>query len=140
MPVKGRLCPRRCGEIGVIDDTYNANPDSIAAAIQVLAGLSGRRWLVLGDLAELGPEADALHREIGARARDAGIERLFSVGILSTSAASAFGDGARHFADQGDLVRALRTELSAGDRILVKGSRSARMEQVVEALCAVGES
>jgi UDP-N-acetylmuramoyl-tripeptide--D-alanyl-D-alanine ligase len=140
MPVKGRLCPRRCGEAGVIDDTYNANPDSIAAAIQVLAGLSGRRWLVLGDLAELGPEADALHREIGERAREAGIDRLFSVGILSTSATSAFGEGARHFTDQGGLVRALRAEMSAGDRILVKGSRSARMEQVVEALCAVGES
>ncbi|SDX06967.1 UDP-N-acetylmuramoyl-tripeptide--D-alanyl-D-alanine ligase [Thiocapsa roseopersicina] len=140
MPVKGRLYPHRCGEVGVIDDTYNANPDSIAAAIQVLAGLSGRRWLVLGDLAELGPEADALHREIGERARDAGIDRLFSVGVLSMSATSAFGDGARHFTDQGDLVRALRTALSAGDRILVKGSRSARMEQVVEALCAVGES
>ncbi|EGV19572.1 UDP-N-acetylmuramoyl-tripeptide--D-alanyl-D-alanine ligase [Thiocapsa marina] len=140
MPVKGRLCPRRCGGVGVIDDTYNANPDSIAAAIQVLAGLSGRRWLILGDLAELGSEADALHREVGEIAREAGIERLFSVGILSESATSAFGDCARHFADQGDLVRALRSELSAGDRLLVKGSRSARMEQVVEALCAEGES
>jgi UDP-N-acetylmuramoyl-tripeptide--D-alanyl-D-alanine ligase len=139
-PVKGRLCPRRCGTAGVIDDTYNANPDSIAAAIQVLSGLSGRRWLILGDLAELGPEADGLHREIGDLARAAGIDRLFTVGALSASATTAFGDGARHFADQGDLVRALRAELSAGDRILVKGSRSARMERVVEALCAVGES
>ncbi|RKT43473.1 UDP-N-acetylmuramoyl-tripeptide--D-alanyl-D-alanine ligase [Thiocapsa rosea] len=139
-PVKGRLCPRRCGELGVIDDTYNANPDSIAAAIQVLAGLSGRRWLVLGDLAELGSEAEALHREVGEIAREAGIDRLFSVGVLSTAATSAFGHGARHFTDQGELVRALRTEMSANDRILVKGSRSARMEQVVEALCAGGES
>ncbi|UHD18200.1 UDP-N-acetylmuramoyl-tripeptide--D-alanyl-D-alanine ligase [Thiocapsa bogorovii] len=138
-PVKGRLCPRQCGAAGVIDDTYNANPDSIAAAIQVLAGLSGRRWLVLGDLAELGSEADALHRQIGEIAREAGVDRLFSVGILSASATSAFGDGARHFTDQGDLVRALRTEMSSDDRILVKGSRSARMEQVVEALCAEGE-
>jgi UDP-N-acetylmuramoyl-tripeptide--D-alanyl-D-alanine ligase len=140
MPVKGRLCPRRCGTAGVIDDTYNANPDSLAAAIQVLAGLSGRRWLVLGDLAELGPEADALHREVGEIAREAGIDRLFSVGILSTSATYAFGEGACHFSDQGDLVRALLSEMCAGDRILVKGSRSARMEQVVEALCAGGES
>jgi hypothetical protein len=134
MPVKGRLCPRRCGTAGVIDDTYNANPDSIAAAIQVLAGLSGRRWLILGDLAELGPEADALHREVGEIAREAGIDRLFSVGILSTSATSAFG-GRMPLPTRGSRACASGRP-GPGDRILVKGSRSARMEQVVEALCA----
>lgn len=139
-PVRGRLYPRRCNGIGVIDDTYNANPDSIAAAIEVLAGLSGRRWLILGDLAELGPEAEGLHREIGELARAAGIERLCSVGCLSASAATAFGDGARHFDGQADLVRALRAELSSDDRVLVKGSRSARMERIVEALCARGDA
>lgn len=138
-PVKGRLCPRRCGSAGVIDDTYNANPESIAAAIQVLAGLSGRRWLVLGDLGELGPQAKALHREIGDVARSAGVERLLSVGTLSAAATAAFGAGARHFADQDTLVGALRSELGADDRVLVKGSRSARMEYVVEALCAEGD-
>ncbi len=138
-PVKGRLCPRRCGSVGVIDDTYNANPESLAAAIQVLAGLSGRRWLILGDLGELGPQAEALHREIGDVARSAGVERLFSVGTLSAAATAAFGAGARHFAEQGALVEALRAELGADDRVLVKGSRSARMEQIVEALCAEGD-
>ena len=138
-PVKGRLFPRRCGAAGVIDDTYNANPDSIAAAIQVLAGLSGRRWLILGDLAELGPEAERLHREVGDIARAAGVERLFSVGALSEAATIAFGPPARHFFEQDDLLQALRAEMSPGDCILVKGSRSARMERIVEALCVEGE-
>jgi UDP-N-acetylmuramoyl-tripeptide--D-alanyl-D-alanine ligase len=139
LPVKGRLCPRRCGSAGVIDDTYNANPDSIAAAIAVLAGLSGRRWLILGDLGELGPEAEAMHREIGTLARAAGLDRLFSVGTLSAAATAAFGAGARHFAEKVALVEALRAELGADDRILVKGSRTARMEQIVDALCAEGD-
>jgi UDP-N-acetylmuramoyl-tripeptide--D-alanyl-D-alanine ligase len=139
-PVKGRLCPRRCGAAGVIDDTYNANPDSIAAAIRVLAGLSGRHWLILGDLAELGPEAEGLHREVGEMARIGGVDRLFSVGTLSEAATQAFGDSARHFAEQEDLIRALRAEISPGDRILIKGSRSARMERIVEALCVEGDS
>jgi UDP-N-acetylmuramoyl-tripeptide--D-alanyl-D-alanine ligase len=137
--VKGRLCPRRCGSAGVIDDTYNANPDSIAAAIAVLAGLSGRRCLILGDLGELGPEAEAMHREIGTLARAAGLDRLFSVGTLSAAATAAFGAGARHFAEKVALVEALRAELGADDRILVKGSRTARMEQIVDALCAEGD-
>jgi UDP-N-acetylmuramoyl-tripeptide--D-alanyl-D-alanine ligase len=138
-PVKGRLCPRRCAGVGVIDDTYNANPDSIAAAIQVLAGLSGRRWLILGDLGELGPEAETLHREVGDLARSAGLDRLYSVGRLSEAAAVAFADGGRHFAEQDALIRALRSELATDDRVLVKGSRSARMERIVDALCAEGE-
>ncbi|AFL74270.1 UDP-N-acetylmuramoyl-tripeptide--D-alanyl-D-alanine ligase [Thiocystis violascens DSM 198] len=135
-PVKGRLCPRRCGEFGVIDDTYNANPDSIAAAIDVLAGLSGRRWLVLGDLGELGPDAPRLHAEVGAVARAAGIDRLITAGTLSESASRAFGEGGRHFADRQTLADWLPAELAAGDRVLVKGSRLARMELIVNALCA----
>lgn len=139
-PVKGRLCPRRCHGVGVIDDTYNANPDSLAAAIAVLAGLPGRRWLVLGDLGELGAEAEALHAEVGATARAAGVERLASVGVLSAAATTAFGAGARHFTDQDSLARALSAELGPGDQVLVKGSRSSRMEGIVAALCAEGES
>ncbi|TCT23057.1 UDP-N-acetylmuramoyl-tripeptide--D-alanyl-D-alanine ligase [Thiobaca trueperi] len=135
-PVKGRLYPRRCQGLGVIDDTYNANPDSIAAAIEVLAGLAGRRWLVLGDLGELGPDAARLHEEIGVLARAAGIERLVTVGGLSVGASRAFGEGARHFADQAALIAALSPELRAEDSVLVKGSRLARMERIVEALCA----
>jgi UDP-N-acetylmuramoyl-tripeptide--D-alanyl-D-alanine ligase len=135
-PVAGRLCPLHCGPVGLIDDTYNANPDSLAAAIQVLVGLEGRRWLILGDLGELGAEAAVLHREVGESARAAGVDRLFSVGTLSAAATVGFGEGARHFAEQASLIRALQSELAAGDRVLVKGSRSARMEKIVAALCA----
>ncbi|NEV61988.1 UDP-N-acetylmuramoyl-tripeptide--D-alanyl-D-alanine ligase [Thiorhodococcus minor] len=135
-PVKGRLCPRACAGRAMIDDSYNANPDSIAAAIEVLAGLEGRRWLVIGDLGELGVDAPRLHAEIGERARDAGVDRLAAVGALSEAAALAFGEGAVHFSDQAELVAHLRAELGPEDPVLVKGSRLARMEQVVEALCA----
>ncbi|KXX63653.1 UDP-N-acetylmuramoyl-tripeptide--D-alanyl-D-alanine ligase [Marichromatium gracile] len=139
-PVPGRLCPRLCGtgRLHLIDDTYNANPDSIAAAIAVLAAFAGRRWLVLGDLGELGPEAESLHREIGEQARAAGIERLAAVGPLSAAAVDGFGAGGEHFADQAALIAALRAELGEADRVLIKGSRTARMECIVEALCAAG--
>jgi UDP-N-acetylmuramoyl-tripeptide--D-alanyl-D-alanine ligase len=139
-PIKGRLCPRWCAGIGVIDDTYNANPDSLAAAIDVLSGLSGRRWLVLGDLGELGADAEALHEEVGRLARTSGVDRLLSVGVLSAAASRVFGPGARHFDQQPELVQALRAEIGAGDRLLVKGSRSARMERVVEGLCTEREA
>ncbi|MBK1721725.1 UDP-N-acetylmuramoyl-tripeptide--D-alanyl-D-alanine ligase [Thiocystis violacea] len=135
-PVKGRLCPRRCAGLGIIDDTYNANPDSIAAGIEVLVGLGGRRWLVMGDLGELGSDALALHAEIGARARAAGVDRMATVGTTSEEASRAFGAGGAHFADQAALISYLRSELDPDDRVLVKGSRLARMENVVEALCA----
>jgi len=135
-PVKGRLYPRLCREIGVIDDSYNANPDSIAAAIAVLAGLTGRRTLVLGDLGELGADAARLHAEVGEQAHAAGLDRLFTVGTLSAEASRAFGAGAEHFADQGALLNRLKADLKPGDRVLVKGSRLARMERIVEALCA----
>lgn len=137
-PVPGRLCPRDCGGVRVIDDTYNANPDSIAAAVAVLTGLPGRHWLVLGDLGELGDASSALHREVGATARSAGVERLATVGIHSAEASAAFGEGAEHFADQPALIAHLRNQLIAGDSVLVKGSRSARMESVVGALGSGG--
>jgi len=135
-PVKGRLYPRPCRGVGVIDDSYNANPDSIAAAIAVLARLAGRRWLILGDLGELGEAAAHLHAEVGERARAAGLERLLTVGTLSAAASRAFGAGAEHFATQDALLTRLQSELRPGDYILVKGSRLARMERLVEALCA----
>jgi len=135
-PVKGRLCPRSCGRLSLIDDTYNANPDSIAAAIQVLVGLGGRGWLVLGDLGELGPEAEHLHRELGRMALAAGVERLATLGTLTAGTSEAFGSGAQHFSQRESLVDFLRSELGPDDRVLVKGSRLARMELVVEALCA----
>jgi UDP-N-acetylmuramoyl-tripeptide--D-alanyl-D-alanine ligase len=105
----------------------------------VLRELPGRRWLVLGDLAELGGGAAELHREIGARARAAGLDRLWAVGPLSREAATAFGDGGGHFSHQADLVAALQTALGADDLVLVKGSRSAAMDQVAGALAADGD-
>jgi UDP-N-acetylmuramoyl-tripeptide--D-alanyl-D-alanine ligase len=138
-PVPGRLCPLRCNGVRVIDDTYNANPDSIAAAVSVLVGLPGRRWLVLGDLGELGGESRALHREVGARAREAGVSRLTTVGAQSAEASAAFGEGARHFDDQERLAAYLRESLGADDVALVKGSRAARMEGIVRTLCGRGD-
>jgi UDP-N-acetylmuramoyl-tripeptide--D-alanyl-D-alanine ligase len=135
-PVQGRLCPRQGQRCAVIDDTYNANPDSIAAAVAVLAQLDGRRWLVLGDLAELGEDAARLHEDVGRLTRAAGIEQLVTVGTLSARASAAFGEGGRHFVDQSQLLAWLVTQLHAADRVLVKGSRSARMERIVNALCA----
>lgn len=137
-PVPGRLCPRGAGAVRLIDDTYNANPDSIAAAIAVLVGLPGRHWLVLGDLGELGPRSLDLHREVGERARAAGVERLATVGHLSAAASEAFGPGAQHFPDHTSLAETLRGQLAGDDLVLVKGSRAARMERVVKAI--IGES
>jgi len=139
-PVPGRLCPRRGpGGLRLIDDSYNANPDSVRAAIEVLVGLPGRHWLVLGDLAELGPDAEALHRDLGAAARTAGVEVLYTVGTLSALAAEAFGAGGRHFHDQASLISALQEHLGSQDLMLVKGSRAAAMERVADAICSEGE-
>ncbi|WP_108471918.1 UDP-N-acetylmuramoyl-tripeptide--D-alanyl-D-alanine ligase [Rhodanobacter thiooxydans] len=133
--VAGRL--RRevvAGGWTVIDDSYNANPSSMAAAIDTLLLAGGERWLVLGDMAELGAEARALHAGIGERARARGIERLFAVGPLGAATVEAFGAGGEHFEDKAALVVVLQAQLHAGVTCLVKGSRSAGMEQVVVAL------
>lgn len=136
-PVSGRLQPRLGrGGVRLIDDSYNANPESVGAAIEVLAGLPGRRWLVLGDLAELGPTAKELHEAIGLRAREVGLDRLAGVGRLSALAAGAFGPGGLSFPDREALLAGLAAGLDAGDLVLVKGSRSAGMDRVVEALAA----
>ena len=118
----------------VIDDSYNANPGSFAAAVATLAAEAGERVLVMGDMAELGSDSARLHGEIGARAKQAGIERLHAVGPLSHSAVEAFGSDALHYADQNDLIEALHGELRDGVVLLVKGSRSSAMERVVAAL------
>lgn len=118
----------------LLDDSYNANPGSMAAAIDTLALADGERWLVLGDMAELGTDARALHAGIGTRARERGIERLFAVGPLGAATVAAFGPGAQHFDDQPALIAALRAQLHAGVTCLVKGSRSAVMERVAAAL------
>ncbi|MCC6472875.1 MAG: UDP-N-acetylmuramoyl-tripeptide--D-alanyl-D-alanine ligase [Burkholderiales bacterium] len=130
--VPGRL-QRRPGRNGatLIDDTYNANPDSVLAAIAVLRGLPGRRILVLGDMGELGGDAAAMHALVGAAARSAGIDRLVTLGELSAEAARAYGPGASHHARIEDLLADVAPELDGQATLLVKGSRFMQMERVV---------
>jgi len=118
----------------LIDDSYNANPSSMEAAIDTLLLASGERWLVLGDMAELGADARALHAGIGIRARDSGVDRLFAVGPLSAATVEAFGAHGEHFVDKAALIESLKKQLHKGVTCLIKGSRSAGMEQVVAAL------
>ena len=130
---KGRLQAHPC-ILGatLIDDSYNANPASVLAAIQVLAARTGTRILVLGDMGELGPEAARLHREVGERARAAGIDRLLCLGDLSVNAVAGFGDGAMHFERIEELLAEIECALGAGVTILVKGSRFMKMERVTQ--------
>jgi UDP-N-acetylmuramoyl-tripeptide--D-alanyl-D-alanine ligase len=121
----------------LVDDSYNANPDSMHAAIELLAALPGPRWLVIGDMGEVGGEGPAFHREVGAAARELGIEHLWCAGQAMQHAATAFGPAARWFEDARALAEALGPEADAAPRCaaaLVKGSRFMRMEQVVAAL------
>lgn len=122
------------GSWTLIDDSYNANPSSMAAAIDTLLLADGERWLVLGDMAELGADAHALHAGIGERARERGVDRLFAVGPLGAATVEAFGERGQHFADKQALIAALQSRLHAGVTCLIKGSRSAGMEEVVTAL------
>ena len=92
-PVRGRLQVREARGLRVLDDTYNANPGSVAAALAVLATSPGRRWLVLGDMGELGAESAELHRRMGRLAREAGVDRLWTLGALAALAAESFGEG-----------------------------------------------
>ena len=140
--VKGRLQRKRhpSGAL-VIDDTYNANPESMRAAIAVLTAFPGRTFFVMGDMGELGANAEAMHASIGEFAKRAGVHAMFALGELSAAAVSKFGQGASHFASVDELVGALSGGLEQGSTVLVKGSRFMRMERVVEALGAVnGES
>ena len=133
--VAGRLVTRRLpGGAILIDDSYNANPGSLNAAIDTLALAPGESWLVLGDMRELGADAEALHVEAGRRAKAAGIARLFTLGPLSAAAADSFGAGATHFDSHEALADALRNSLNANVRVLVKGSRGSAMDKVVRAL------
>ena len=121
----------------LIDDSYNANPSSVRAAIEVLGSLETAKWLVLGDMAELGSFAAQAHADIGEFARERGIERLYATGPLTQRAAESFGAGARWFADAASLSASLSAALAAAGRgvcVLVKGSRSSRLERVVGAL------
>jgi UDP-N-acetylmuramoyl-tripeptide--D-alanyl-D-alanine ligase len=116
----------------LIDDTYNANPDSVLAAIQVLAARPGQRILVLGDMGELGPGAKSLHWEVGEKAKAAGIDRLLCLGELSENTVAGFGAGGMHFERIEELLAELEQALGEGVTVLVKGSRFMWMERVVK--------
>lgn len=133
--VKGRLQGKSgcCGAV-IIDDTYNANPASMRAAIGVLAAIPGKKIFVMGDMGELGDDAAAMHRAIGAEAKAAGIEALFALGTMTTEAVAGFGAGAAHFETLEELAATVRGQLATGVTVLVKGSRFMRMERVVEVL------
>jgi UDP-N-acetylmuramoyl-tripeptide--D-alanyl-D-alanine ligase len=139
--MKGRL-QRMRGARGasLIDDTYNANPDSVQAAIGVLAAVSGLRILVLGDMGELGSAAAELHAEVGASAKAAGIEALYTLGRHAAQAAQAFGVGACHGTSVEDLVAAIGPRLGPRVTVLVKGSRFMQMERLVAELAAAPAS
>lgn len=139
-PVKGRAVAHVApGGARVIDDSYNANPLSMCAAVDILAGFSGRRLLVLGDMGELGGWAEEGHRQVGAYAAGK-VDGLYAVGPLMAHAVAAFGEGAKHFADQRCLIDALRQEAGSETTLLIKGSRSAAMDKVVAALCEPEEN
>lgn len=132
-PVKGRAVAELAPNgVRVIDDSYNANPLSMCAAVDILAAFSGRTVLVLGDMGELGEWAEQGHRDVGAHAAGK-VDALYAVGPLMAHAVAAFGANGRHFADQASLIEALRSE-SGDTTILIKGSRSAAMDKVVDAL------
>ncbi len=136
-PVSGRLelKPAINGAF-LVDDSYNANPSSLKAGLDALRDFGGARWLVLGEMKELGDSADALHAEVGRYARDAGIQRLLAVGERSRYAVEAFGPGAQWFADLDALIADARDSLREGVAVLIKGSRANKLERVAAALAA----
>ena len=138
-PVAGRLQPK-AGIRGswIIDDSYNANPSSVRAGLEVLRALPGPRWVVLADMAELGEHTSDSHAHMGSYARDCGVTRLFAMGPQSSRAVETFGSGGEWFADADSLVRRLQTELTSGVTLLVKGSRVNRLERVVRAVTSGG--
>jgi UDP-N-acetylmuramoyl-tripeptide--D-alanyl-D-alanine ligase len=141
-PVKGRLelKPAINGAL-VVDDSYNANPGSLKAGLDAFQAFPGARWLVLGDMAELGPSTRELHADIGKYAKASGVVRLLAFGPESRSAADAFGEGGSWFSDIDDLIAEARQSLEKGVVVLVKGSRVNRLERVASALArAEGEA
>ncbi|GAA5177933.1 UDP-N-acetylmuramoyl-tripeptide--D-alanyl-D-alanine ligase [Niveibacterium umoris] len=134
---KGRLQVRRSvAGATVLDDTYNANPDSVRAGLDVLAMTAGRKIFVFGDMGEIGDRAAQYHDEIGGYAKSQGIDQMFALGEHAEVAARNFGEGGRHFGDIGALIAALREALGPDTVVLVKGSRFMKMERVVDAVTA----
>lgn len=140
-PASGRLAATVTPQgARLLDDSYNANPSSLRAGVEVLAGFGGRRVLVLGDMGELGANAEQQHFDAGVAARARGIDALYALGRLSRAAVEGFGPGARHFDAIEDLIAALKSQLDSHTTLLVKGSRSSRMERVTAALTGVTDS
>ncbi|WP_291915410.1 UDP-N-acetylmuramoyl-tripeptide--D-alanyl-D-alanine ligase [Limnohabitans sp.] len=141
-PVKGRsralVLQTATNEITLVDDTYNANPDSVRAAIDVLAELPAPRLLVLGDMGEVGNQGPEFHAEVGAYAAERGIEALFTLGDLCVHSAQAFG-AAQHFENMDRLLAAVTAQVDGFQSVVVKGSRFMKMERVVQALLSRGE-
>jgi len=136
--IKGRLQRKRLPTgATLIDDTYNANPDSMRAAIAVLSAHTGPKVFVMGDMGELGETASAMHAEVGEFAKRAGVDRLFALGDMSAEAVRGFGDGGVHFLAMEDLLDTITSVLTRDTALLIKGSRFMRMERVVEALGAL---
>ena len=134
-PVAGRLrYYRGVNGITLIDDTYNANPGSLEAALSILNQNSPPYWLVLGDMNELGPHSTMFHRQAGQQAREAKVERLWAIGNMSRYTVASFGEGACHFTHHHQLIEALRNQIPLGATVLIKGSRGMRMETIVKAL------
>lgn len=137
VPAPGRLQVHTLPNgVKIIDDTYNANPYSLKAALEALTAFNGKKILVLGDMKELGQEAQLIHQNVGREIRGAGIDYLFTFGELSAQTASSFGEGAYHFNEQAKLINALKPFLYNQTIILVKGSRSMHMEKIVAGLVA----
>lgn len=134
-PVAGRVQPGRAANGALlINDTYNANPSSFQAALEVLLDMPGEPWVALGAFGELGQASAELHADLGRLARQAGVRRLFATGPLADRAVQAFGTGASYFPAQDALIAAIQQEIRPDVALLVKGSRSQKMEQVVAAL------
>jgi UDP-N-acetylmuramoyl-tripeptide--D-alanyl-D-alanine ligase len=121
----------------IVDDSYNANPSSLKAGLDAFRSFGGARWLVLGEMKELGDSADELHAEVGRYAREAGVERLLAVGERARFAVDAFGPGAQWFADLDALIAEASRTIGVGIAVLIKGSRANKLERVAEALAAM---
>jgi UDP-N-acetylmuramoyl-tripeptide--D-alanyl-D-alanine ligase len=141
-PVQGRsralVLHTARGDITLVDDTYNANPDSVRAAVEVLAELPAPRLLVLGDMGEVGKQGPEFHAEVGAYAADRGLDALYTLGELSRHASEAFGS-AQHFADMDSLLAVAQAQVGQFQSVVVKGSRFMKMERVVQALMSTSE-
>lgn len=123
--------------IKLINDTYNANPASLAVALEVLTQCPGESWLALGAFGELGPQSALIHSEMGRQIKQAGVQRLFATGEMAENTVQAFGAGAEYFRAKDDLIKAVEQQISAEQTLLVKGSRAQKMEVVVDALLNV---